>query len=92
MFNVTLNSNQQKHKGKIIFFSENISFKRSKLNQRSRGNSEGYIYTCFSLKFVLHMKDRVEKEQWQAIWCSEWEPGIRSQKVWVLMLMGTGHF
>lgn len=50
MFTITSNFNQQNHKGKI-FFSEYIYFKRSKLNQGSRGNSEGYNYSHLSLKY-----------------------------------------
>lgn len=68
MFTVALHLDQQDHKGKIILSSENIYFKRSKLNQGSRGDSEGYNYRHFSLKYSWwgggHMKHRVGKEQW----------------------------
>lgn len=65
MFTGVLHFNQQNHKGKIILFSENIYFKRSKLNQ-GRRDSEGYNYSHFSLKYSGggHMKDRVGREQW----------------------------
>lgn len=51
MFPKTLDFNQQNYKGKIIFFLKIINFKRSELNQGSKGNSEGYNYGHCSFKY-----------------------------------------
>lgn len=87
MFHVALNFSQ--HKGKVIYFSEVLKFKRSKLNQ---GHSEGVLFTVILVLNILglHIKNLVGKERWQTNWCRGWEPGIRSQEVGVLALVWKG--